>query len=399
MGLFSSCTGETLSGIDRIAEYKTLFQNQSLAIVANHTAVDQKGVHLVDLMYRMDSVKIAALFGPEHGFRGRAEAGEKVSDQQNALQDVPIYSLYGATLKPTPEMLEGATMLVFDIQDIGVRYYTYIWTLFFCLQAAAEKGIPVVVLDRPNPLNGIEIEGPVLDPRYKSFVGWCPIPVRYGMTVGELAVLFNESGWLGETTRADLTVINVKGWRRSDWYDQTGLDFIPPSPNMPSLDTALIYLGTCLIEGTNVSEGRGTELPFLQFGAPWINSEQLANALKNEGLPGLRFTPVTFKPISMPGKAAHPKFENQTCSGIQIEITDRDVLESFWTGVVIINTIYKLYPDEFQWRVDHFDRLCGTDRIRSAIERGEDLNALRRQWSVKLDEFQAVREKVLLYEE
>ncbi len=385
------------TGLDRVNEYRSLFAGKRLGIIANHTAYNRKGVFIVDVFRRMPGVKISALFGPEHGFRGSHSAGVKIEDRDAFLDTIPIYSLYGKTLKPTPNMLKNVDMLVFDIQDIGARFYTYIWTMALAMEAAAEQHIPFVVLDRPNPINGLQVEGSVLDTAFASFVGLFPIPVRHGMTVGELARMFNGEGWLKNGVKAELTVIPMKNWQRREWYDQTGLKFIPPSPNMPDLATATVYPGLCLLEGTNVSEGRGTPKPFLQFGAPWINSAALLKELNRYRLPGVRFSPVRFKPESIPGKAVHPKYENETCNGLTLQVTDRNAFLPFLTGVRIVQSIHALYPQKWQWRVQHFDRLVGSSELREAISENRDLTPLIKKWQKQVQAFQKQREKYLLY--
>ncbi len=386
-----------LTGLDQIQEYRHLFNSKKIGIVTNHTAVNRQGEHITDIFLEMPDVQVTALFGPEHGVRGHATAGEHVDSQVDPLTDYPVYSLYGASKKPTLEMLKNIDVLVFDIQDIGARFYTYIWTMFYALQAAAENDIAFIVLDRPNPITG-KVEGPILKKEFSSFVGLQPIPVRHGMTVGELAQLFSGEGGLGENIKADLTIIPLKNWRRDMWFDETGLDFIPPSPNMPSLETAMIYPGTCLLEGTNVSEGRGTDFPFLMFGAPWINADLLCEKLNATNLIGVDFDPVEFTPVSMPGKSLHPKYENEKCLGSKIRITDGDSLNAFECGVHIIKTLHDLYPDDFEFRQDgFFDKLCGTDVIRTGIKKGRDNAPLIRTWSSSQEAFLRMREKYLLY--
>jgi uncharacterized protein YbbC (DUF1343 family) len=399
--LFTGCQfdkkSQVQTGLDRAAEFQSVFAGKRLGIIANHTAYNSQGVFITDVFRRMPGVKVSALFGPEHGFRGSHSAGVKVEEHNAFLDSIPIYSLYGKTLKPTPQMLKNVDLLVFDIQDIGARFYTYIWTMALAMEAAAEQHIPFVVLDRPNPINGVQVEGGVLDTAFASFVGLYPIPVRHGMTVGELARLFNGEGWLKNGVKADLTVIPMKGWKRAEWFDQTGLKFIPPSPNMPNLQTATVYPGMCLIEGTNVSEGRGTDRPFLQFGAPWINPSDLLAYLGRFHLPGVRFSPVDFTPKSLPGKALHPKYENETCHGLTLHVTDRRAFQPFLTGVRIVQSIHELYPRQLQWRAKHFDRLVGSDNLRKAISQNQDLTTLIKTWQEQVKAFQKLREKYELY--
>ena len=246
------------TGLDNVGEHKDLFQGKRLGIIANHTSYDSQGKYIVDVLRAMEGVRVVALFSPEHGLRGLEEAGAKVGNETDPVTGLPVYSLFGKISKPTPQMLADVDVLVFDIQDVGARFYTYLYTMSLAMEAAAENGKRFVVLDRPNPINGVQLEGPVLEPKFATFVGLYPIPVRYGLTVGELARMINGEGWLAKGVKADLTVVPLTGWRRDMWFDQTGLRFIKPSPNMPDLETAALYPGLCLLEGTNVSEGRGT---------------------------------------------------------------------------------------------------------------------------------------------
>jgi uncharacterized protein YbbC (DUF1343 family) len=281
-------------------------------------------------------------------------------------------------------------VLVFDIQDVGARFYTYLYTMSLAMEAAAESGKRFVVLDRPNPLGGVQMEGPTLEPQFATFVGLYPIPVRYGLTVGELARMINDEGWLAKGVKADLTVVPLTGWKRGDWYDQTGLRFIKPSPNMPDLETATLYPGLCLLEGTNLSEGRGTPKPFRQFGAPWIDSNVLATRLNALKLPGLRFTPASFTPTSS-------KHQGQQCHGVEITLVDRKRLEPFWAGVLIVNEVSRMYPDKFEWIPSHFDRLCGTATIREAIISGTSPEQLRPTWEAACKSFREAGRKYFLY--
>lgn len=390
LAAISTCRGSVLTGLDRVGAHAELFRGTRVGIITNHTAYDSDGKYIVDVFRAIDRVIVVALFSPEHGLWGTEQAGVKTNGQMHPEYKLPVYSLYGKTRKPTPEMLAGIDVLVFDIQDIGARFYTYIYTMSLAMEAAAENGKRFIVLDRPNPITGYHVDGPILEPGLTSFVGLFPIPVRHGMTAGELARMFNEEGWLANKVRADLAVVPMKGWRRRMWYDQTGLRFIKPSPNMPDLETAAIYPGLCLLEGTNVSEGRGTNMPFRQFGAPWIDSELLAERLNNLNLPAMRFEPTRFKPTSS-------KYKSRTCNGVRIITTDRERLEPFYSGVKIVSEIYRMYPDKFEWRISHFDRLCGTPKVRNAITSGASLQELRNSWNAELQEFGMIRNKYLLY--
>jgi uncharacterized protein YbbC (DUF1343 family) len=384
------CQGAVRTGLNRVGAYKELFQGKRLGIITNRTAYDSDGRFIVDVFRAMAGVKVAALFSPEHGLWGEAQAGEKVGSYKDPVYHLPVYSLYGQTRKPTPEMLRGIDVLVFDIQGVGARFYTYTYTMSLAMEAAAENGKRFVVLDRPNPINGDCVEGNVLDPAFASFVGMYPIPVRHGMTVGELAKMFNGQGWLAGHARADLVVVPMEGWRRRMWYDQTGLRFIKPSPNIPDLETAAVYPGLCLLEGTNVSEGRGTAKPFRQFGAPWVDSQRLSERLNSLNLPGMRFEPATFTPTSS-------KYQGVECHGVRIVVTDRNRLEPYYSGIRIISEIFRMYPRDFEWKVAHFERLCGTSTIRRAIISGRSLSQLRTKWQPALKSFRRIRDKYLIY--
>jgi uncharacterized protein YbbC (DUF1343 family) len=316
----------------------------------------------------------------------------RIDGKADPTYRLPLYSLYGATRKPTPKMLRDVDILVFDIQDVGARFYTYIYTMSLAMEAAAECGKRFFVLDRPNPINGLQVEGNILQKEFASFVGLHPIAVRHGMTVGELARMFNAEGWLTGGIRADLVVIPMSGWHRRMWYDQTGLRFIKPSPNISNLETAIIYPGLCLLEGTNVSEARGTELPFRQFGAPWIDAKSLAARLNELKLPGLEFTPTSFTPESS-------KYAGQECHGARISIAGRDAVQAYYSGMHIVNIIHQMYPDKFEWRAEHFDRLCGTSMIRQAIVAQSSLAMVRQSWREQLKAFLQTRRKYLIYPE
>jgi uncharacterized protein YbbC (DUF1343 family) len=389
-GLSVSSPAAVRTGLDNIASAQDLFRGRRVGVIANATSCDSRGRSIVAVFRGLPETRVVALFSPEHGLEGTEEAGVKVEGRTDLASGLPVYSLYGKTNKPSPTMLAGVDILVFDIQDVGARFYTYLYTMSLAMEAAAEAGKPFIVLDRPNPINGVQIEGEVLDPPFASFVGLYPIPVRYGMTVGELARLINGEGWLAHGVKADLTVIPLTGWRRDMWYDQTGLPFLKPSPNMPDLETEAVYPGLCLLEGTNLSEGRGTPMPFRQFGAPWLEAKKLCDTLTALHLSGVTFTPTTFTPTSS-------KYQGELCQAAKITITDRNKLEPFRTGVEIVNAIYRQHPAQFEWRAAHFDRLCGTDTIRRAILARSPLAALQTRWRTECQTFESTRAKYLLY--
>ena len=355
------------TGLDVLINEKLeIIKGKKVGLVTNHTGVDRSGKPNYEILMLLSDVDLQAIFAPEHGFFGNVSRGQKVDDlKQDGLP--VIYSLYGKTDKPTPDMFEGLDVIIYDIQDIGARFYTYISTLGLVMEAAAEADIPVIVLDRPNPLNGITIEGPVLDINYKSFVGMYPIPIRYLLTIGELAKMIIGEKWIEHVPK--LTVIEMAGWERTMYYDDTGLSWISPSPNIPDLETAILYPGMCLFEGTNVSEGRGTNYPFQYIGAPWINSSKIIKAIEGKHIPGVVFEPISFIPISIPGKSLKPKFENEKCYGIKIILIENKIYKSVDTAVQLLKIIQELYPEKFQWN-DFIYKLWGNGMI---LEYDEDI--------------------------
>ena len=355
------------TGLDVLINEKLeIIKGQKVGLVTNHTGVDRSGKPNYEILMQLSDVDLKAIFAPEHGFFGNVSRGQKVDDlKQDGLP--VIYSLYGKTDKPTPDMFEGLDVIIYDIQDIGARFYTYISTLGLVMEAAAEADIPVIVLDRPNPLNGITIEGPVLDINYKSFVGMYPIPIRYLLTIGELAKMIIGEKWIEHVPK--LTVIEMAGWERTMYYDDTGLSWISPSPNIPDLETAILYPGMCLFEGTNVSEGRGTNYPFQYIGAPWIDSSKIIKAIEGKYIPGVVFEPISFIPISIPGKSLKPKFENEKCYGIKIILIENKIYKSVDTAVQLLKIIQELYPEKFQWN-DFIYKLWGNEMI---LEYDEDI--------------------------
>lgn len=373
-------------------------RGRRVGAIVNPTSVDSRFRHLADLLASTPGVHLAALFGPEHGIRGEAQYMEAVGEARDRRTGVPVYSLYGSSfdsLSPRQEWLQGLDALVFDIQDVGSRYYTYIYTMALAMQAAAKAKVPFYVLDRPNPLNGVALEGNLVGERYRSFVGLYALPNRHGMTAGELARLFNaEHGW-----GCELTVVPCEGWRRAAWWSHTGLPFIPPSPNMPTPDTALVYPGMCLGEGTNVSEGRGTCRPFEQFGAPWVDTDALLARLAREQLPGVSFRPVGFTPT-------FDKYRGQSCNGLFIHVNDREAFLPLRTGIAIFQALREVGEGHFGWRADAyefvedvpaFDLLCGTDQVRRGIEAGWGLDRLMEGFEEQARTFAQRRERHLLY--
>ena len=358
-----------LTGLDVLLEKKQyVVQGKSLALVTNHSGIDRFGNPNFRKLMTMDDVNLKIIFSPEHGLFGEAGAGEKVSYTEKDSGLPKVISLYGSMRKPTAEMLSGINLIIYDIQDIGTRFYTYITTLGLVMEVAGELDIPVLVLDRPNPIRGDIVEGPTLDLDYKTFVGYYPISIRYGGTVGDLAKKIIIQNWIPKVP--ELTVIPSEGWDYNLWFDETDLTWTSPSPNMPNLETAIIYPGMCLIEGTNISEGRGTPNPFKWIGAPWIDGRKLAQALNKFNLPGVVFVPITFTPVSIPGKAVNPKFENQKCSGVEVRVVDRNEYRSVDTGVLALFTLYNMSPEKFEFREKHLNRLWGSNKLYTAMKNG-----------------------------
>lgn len=377
-------------------EYINLIKGKRIGLVTNHTGLLPDGTHLIDLLNDNENVNLTVLFGPEHGLRG--EEDTHVSDRVDKKTGLPIISLYGKVRKPTKEMLEKVDVLVFDIQDIGARYYTYIKTMLNVLEAAAEEGIPYIVLDRPNPITGDYVDGPMGKP-LESGSGIGNIPIAHGMTVGELAQMFNGERKEKGLPVANLTVIPLKNYKRDQWYDHTGLPWVKPSPNMLNLKTAILYPATCLLEGTNYSEARGTMEPFEVLGAPWVDREKLVQKLNSYNLKGLHFKPKTFVPDSIVDgiKIYPPKFLGEKVEGVEIIITDRDNLESAKAGVYILHTLLELYPDKFEWRNARMDGLLGTTKVREQLQAGVSPQQIVSEWDEAEDKFRKKRETYLLY--
>lgn len=371
-------------------------EGKDVGLVVNQTAVGSEGVHLVDRLLEHD-IHVAAIFAPEHGYRGEAAAGQQIENGVDPVSGARVYSLYGAARKPTDQMMQGLDVLLYDIQDVGVRFYTYISTLGYAMQAAARNGVAFWVLDRPDPITGARVNGPVLKKKYRSFVGLYPIPVRYGMTPGELARMIVGEDWLDFPRNFQPRVIQMKNWQRELWQDQTDLPWVAPSPNMPDLATAAVYPGMCFVEGTNISEGRGTAHPFLWIGAPWIDGKRLSQTMNRLQLPGVVFVPITFRPEDIPGKAVNPKYEGKACQGVRLEVTDRSIFRAIPTGVSLLASVRAAYPDSFRWRESAIDRLYGSDKLRMAIDHSRSPEKIISGWQHDLKKFRTRRQKYLLY--
>ena len=375
---------KVLTGIDVLERdgFKQL-DRMRVGLITNHTGRNREGRSTIDVLYQAKNVRLVALFSPEHGIRGLVD--ENVSDSKDEQTRLPIYSLYGETRRPKAEHLKDLDALVFDIQDIGTRFYTYMSTLGYVMEEAAKARLPVFVLDRPNPIAGLAVEGPVADADKLSFTAYHTIPVRHGMTIGELARLFNQQRQIG----CDVRVIRMEGWRRNMWFDATNLTWTNPSPNMRSLTEATLYPGIGLLETTNVSVGRGTDTPFEVVGAPWIKGNQLAESLNSRRIPGVRFIPIRFKP-------AASVFKGEECEGVNIIITDRANFRPLLTGIEIATTLRRLYPE--QWKVDSYLRLLANADTLERVRRGDSPEEIDRSWTAKLDDFRRSRARFLLYD-
>jgi uncharacterized protein YbbC (DUF1343 family) len=366
-----------------------------VGVVCNPASIDHRFRHVIDRLAGADGVTLAAIFGPQHGFRSDVQDNMiETPHRDDTARRVPVYSLYSETREPTAEMLRGLDVLVIDLQDIGARIYTYIYTMANCLRAAARHGVPVIVVDRPNPIAS-DIEGESLVSGYESFVGQFPIPMRHGMTIGELARLFNEHFSIGAT----LEVVKMEGWERRMYADETGLPWVMPSPNMPTLETAVVYPGTVLFEGVMLSEGRGTTRPFELVGAPWIDAERFADAMNAEELAGVYFRPAVFEPTFQ-------KYAKQACGGAQLHVTDREAFRPVITGAALIHTFRRMAPGEFAWRQPPYeyehdklpiDILAGSDVLRQQIEREVPIRDIAESWREDEQAFARLRERFLLY--
>ncbi len=396
----SERAASVLSGLDVLMnrEVKKL-EGKGIGLLA-HAASVTSGLHYAwDVLASAPGVALKALFSPEHGLMGTHQDLEGVvTAQESMLEGVRVFSLYGTSpdsLKPSEEMLEGVDVLLVDLQDVGSRYYTYVATLAYCMEACGDAGAEIWVLDRPNPIGGCKVEGSPLSPEMQSFVGRYPMPVRHGMTIGECARMIRDFFHVS----CKLRVVPMEGWTRRMWYDQTGLPWMMPSPNMPTLDTATVYPGACLIEGTNLSEGRGTTRPFEIVGAPWIEPNTLAKHLQGIGLPGVVFRPLWFRPTFQ-------KHAGQTCGGIQIHVEDRDRFLPFLTGVHLVCSAVRLWPEPFSWRSETYefeshrpaiDLLAGGSWLRDVVRGKADLRDLQPEWEAQIDSFEEIRKQCLIY--
>ena len=385
------------TGLERLLDDEAqLVSGRRIGLLCNPTSVDAELRHAADLLLARGDVQLEVLFGPEHGVRGEAQDMDAVEADRDPITGLRCYSLYGAdagSLAPTDEMLAGLDALVFDIQDIGTRYYTFVWTMALAMRACARRGIDMIVLDRPNPIGGTQVEGGVVQAGFESFVGLHPVAVRHGMTAGEIARFVNDACGIG----CALTVVAMQGWRREMYFRETRLPWVLPSPNMPTVETALVYPGMCLVEGTEMSEGRGSTRPFEIFGAPYIDGVRLAEALR--GLPGVRLRPLVFRPT-------FHKHAGKGCGGLQIHVYARGEFLSFQTGVAVLRAVKTLWPEHFRWRdrpyefvttIPAIDLLCGGAEVRAGIESGATLEDIASTWRKPEAEFVERRRPYLLY--
>ncbi len=379
-----------------VTDKAALLSGQRIALVCNQASILPDLSHAADVFSERSDINLTTLFGPQHGARGDVqdnmiETGHAV-DSRTGL---PVYSLYSETREPTDKMLENVDTIVFDLQDVGCRIYTFVYTMANCMRAAARYGKRVIVCDRPNPINGSAIEGNITESEFTSFVGQFALPTRHGMTVGELAMMFNEHFGIG----CELEIVKMEGWTREMWGDETGLPFVMPSPNIPTVDTCVVFPATVHLEGTELSEGRGTTKPFELNGAPFIDPYEWKAALDLFDFPGVSFRPCYFQPTFQ-------KWARQTCGGVQIHVTDREAFTPVIVGIAMVKTAYDLYTDSFEWKREAyeyvfdknpFDVVCGTDKIRKAIEAGTSLTEIQNSWVNELNQFDNLRANFLLY--
>ena len=379
-----------------LANHLSKLEGKRVGIITNQTGISSSGEHSVDILSRIGRLSVDALYAPEHGIRGDLPDAIKMSSYEDQRTGLQGWSLYGEHLKPTKEMLEGLDVLVYDIQDVGARFYTFISTMGLAMEAAAEQGIKFILLDRPNPINGLTLEGPIIEEPHFSFVGLYPIPVRYGMTPGELAWMIKGENWMKGMEDLDLEVIPMEGWTRNMWFDQTGLPWIKPSPNIPSIHTAAVYPGLCLIEALNVSEGRGTMRPFEQIGAPWIDGHKLAATMNSYRLPGIYFKPITFTPVMLPQAAPWNKYRDQDVNGLSLIITDREIMRPLQVMAHLFSALKKHYSKELELR-ENLERLIGISSFRRSIDNLLVPEEIIADWEEGIHSFEKTRQKYLLY--
>lgn len=384
-------------GLERVLDEQVKsLKDFRIGLICNQASVNHQFHHSADLFFNNESINLTVLFGPQHGIRGDVQDNMvETSHTIDKLTGLPVYSLYSETRQPTLDMLSGIDAVVFDLQDVGCRVYTFIYTMANAMKACAKFEKKMIVLDRPNPINGVKIEGNALEPGHESFVGQFPLPMRHGMTSGELANLFNKEFGIN----CDLEVVKMEGWERENFYDETDAPWVMPSPNMPTVDTAIVFPSTVFFEGTEISEGRGTTRPFEMVGAPYIDENAIKESLAALELPGVIFRSINFLPTFQ-------KHSKQTCGGVFIHVSERENFEPVLTGIALIKTIYEMYPNDFKWKAtpyeyefdrNPFDVIAGTTKIREMIETGNSINEIKLSWQNDVKEFELKREKYLLY--
>lgn len=388
------------TGLEKLMESEfSLLKGKKIGLLCNQASIDIGYYHAIDILKAAEEenkFKLSAVFGPQHGLWGHTQ--DNMIEWQGFPEGrlgIPVYSLYGEHRKPTPEMLKGLDALVIDLQDVGSRYYTFIWTMALCMEACAETGVEMIVLDRPNPIGGTQVEGPVLDENFRSFVGWHSLPVRHGLTIGEIAQYFKAHFY----PDLSLRIIPMEGWKREMYFEDAGLPWAVPSPNMPIPGTALVYPGMCLLEATNISEGRGTTRPFETFGSPWIDGWKFSQHLNSLKLPGIYFRPLQFQPT-------FNKYQGEVCEGCFIHVTDQNLFKPFLTGICIILEALRLYPKKFKWKKPPyeyefkkmpFDILVGNSWIRKMIDNRSALDEIEERWGRETSEFLEIRSDYLSY--
>jgi uncharacterized protein YbbC (DUF1343 family) len=384
-------------GLEKVLDEKIkILRGLKIGLICNQASVNHNFQHASDLFSEHPGINLTALFGPQHGIR--ADVQDNMIETSHSIDEstkLPVYSLYSETRQPTKEMLANLDALVVDLQDVGCRVYTFIYTMANAMKACAKFNKKIFVLDRPNPLNGIKVEGNILEKGYESFVGQYPIPMRHALTIGEMAKLFNEEFGIN----CDLEVIEMDNWARENYYDETDAPWVIPSPNMPTVSTAVVFPGTVFFEGTQVSEGRGTTKPFEIIGAPYINSKELGDALNSLKLGGVIFQPISFLP-------SFQKHSNKNCNGVFIHVVNRELFEPVITGIAILKTIFDLHPNDFEWKIppyeyvydrNPFDVIAGTTKLRSRLESMTSLHEIKNEWQKDINKFSIIRNKYLLY--
>ncbi len=384
-------------GLEKVLdEHKNLLKDLRIGLICNQASVNHQFKHAADLFFENENANLVALFGPQHGIRGDVQ--DNMIETAHTIDEItglPIYSLYSETRHPTEEMLSSVDALIFDLQDVGGRVYTFIYTMAYAMKAGAKFGKKMFVLDRPNPIGGLAVEGNTLELGHESFVGQYPIPMRHGLTVGELARLFNREF----NINCDLEVVPMDGWARDDFYDETDAPWVMPSPNIPTVDTTVVFPATVFFEGTEISEGRGTTRPFEIVGAPFVNARHYADALASLELPGIIFRPINFLPTFQ-------KHSNQGCGGVFLHVTDRQLFEPVITGLAMVKTLRDLYPNDFMWKAtayeyefnrNPFDVIAGTTKIREMFETGKSIEEIKLFWQTDVEEFNRMRDQYLLY--